>query len=96
MKNTDFVPASLDVALLELRTLRENSEIRSGDYQPILQALIPGGTLLATFRGARIAGAKRQQGLDALARIADQLHESSHLGLWCAIHELMEKEAAPR
>lgn len=96
MDDVDFIPASQDVALAELRHLHADSKIRRGDYYLILQALIPGGGLLDSMLGRRIAAAQRIQGLAALDRVAHQLHEASHSGLRCAITGLAEKEATPR
>lgn len=96
MDDVDFVPASQDVAVEELRRLHADGKVRRGDYHIIQQALIPGGDLLEHPLGRRIAAAQRIHGLNALDRIAYLLHEASHVGLWCAIHGLIEKEWSAR
>lgn len=96
MDDVTFVPASQDVALLELRRLHENSRIRRADYQIILQALIPGGDLLEHPLGRRVVEAQRIHGLDALHRVAHQLHEASCKGIQVAINGLAESERTAR
>ena len=92
----EFLPASMDVARFELRCRHSADQIGRDDYYAITRALIPGGSLLFTWGGRRKAAESRRAGLDALARVADLLHESSHLALFCAITELAEKESASR